>query len=925
MLKIFEKLDSWYYTNSDEIMKICSILFVLLIVASYVALKRKGKWTYSVFDCIRVIKYGIFALWIKFVVLILNIEIELNFPFSNLAFFIVLICSILIFEVIQGVFLRKLKVPVLQACKYFRIVIVFEIYFLVAIRCLDILDVVVGMLSLICLDMLPMLLSAMEEKKVQKNSKKSDCPNADLFYKREVQLNRFIPVLKDLKSEPYAILISGEWGVGKTSFIKAMERKLDNDVFIWLYAGSEKSVSEIMQEVSNNIINVLKRNRIIIENVWMIEKYFLSFVDAWNEKGGKVFRRIAELFMNEESINDKEFLNEKLRELDKTIYLIVDDLDRCTPEYQGRMFKALRESIELVNCKVLFLVDDKKFLENDRNYIEKYVSYTLELCEVSYEELVLYFVDDIIDEQFIGKINDVLLKGRTGRQVKEMIIEYCDNLTYKFKRKREEKEVVLKDNRRSEEEKETEKENLKDIKNVQDIIKNNSKNARKVKKFLKGIKHDINKLNDEIKKCSKSYQKEDWIKAVIQVQFFRYMMPDLFYQIRINNFMEITETDNRKPIIEIMLETDENGIKEDILNHIIYCIDTIDTYKLATDKERYLNELKVDPTMEHVKEYLFSAETYEEICKIIRLCEISEFHNEKDREVFIETLLEKISKWSIEIQMEDRQMQVLSQRILDCLKYWNLSKSEKNICERESRIIIRRILIGHSDLFHIVLWIEFPYKNVEEEWHSVEWTDINTFCDVLRKLDKNSKYGYFEKKNSVSDVRKFYKKLGEKLQEYGIVINIDLIRTFKDIDRVFEICEIWENIGKQLNTEDKNRNSFKMYYWKEYFYTKKVFENIDSFQEAIDELGKFYEEKKEKYSSEYSGMLVCLVRKLLAIHEENPEWIGNENREIRRKVETVANKCYRYDKQEDSRAREQILELKILMYNLNKWIIKGEQ
>ena len=96
------------------------------------------------------------------------------------------------------------------------------------------------------------------------------------------------------------------------------------------------------------------------------------------------------------SINDKEFLNEKLRELDKTIYLIVDDLDRCTPEYQGRMFKALRESIELVNCKVLFLVDDKKFLENDRNYIEKYVSYTLELCEVSYEELVLYFVDDII-------------------------------------------------------------------------------------------------------------------------------------------------------------------------------------------------------------------------------------------------------------------------------------------------------------------------------------------------------------------------------------------------------------------------------------------------------------------------------------------------------------------------------------------------
>ena len=629
MFKLFAEWVCLYYAN-NKMDILCNIWLILAILACYIDLKRKGKWTYSRVDWFRISKYGIFVLWIKYAVQILNIEIELNLPFSNVAFFVVSIYSILIFEVIQGVILRKLKVPVLQTCKYFRMVIRLGIYFLTAIRCLNILDIVGGVLSLICLDMLPMLLSAMDEKKDQNISKISDYPNADLFYEREIQLDRFLQVLNDLKKEPYAILISGEWGTGKTSFIKAMERKLDNDVFIWLYAGSEKSISEIMQEVSNSIINVLKRNKIIIENTWMIEKYFLSFVDAWDEKRGKLIRSIVDMFINEEPVDDKEFLNEKLKELNKTVYLIVDDLDRCTSEYQDRMFKALRESIELENCKVLFLVDDKKFLQNDRNYIEKYASFTLNLCEVPYEELVSYFIDEILDDRFMEQIDDILLNGRTGREIKKIIFEYNANLMNKFEEERT-------NDRESEEDE-------RYIINAMDNIKRNSKNVRKVKNFLKGVKYDIKNLNAQLKKCSKIYQQEDWISAAIEIQFLKYMLPDLYNEIRVNDFRKITETDSRKSIIEIIFGIEDDSIKRDILNYIMYEIDTMDTHEIITDKEKYINELKTSPQINHVRKYLSCTEEYEEFIEIMKLCKTTEFKNMWERENFVKELLDKFSK-----------------------------------------------------------------------------------------------------------------------------------------------------------------------------------------------------------------------------------------------------------------------------------------
>lgn len=90
----------------------------------------------------------------------------------------------------------------------------------------------------------------------------------------------------------------------------------------------------------------------------------------------------------------KDYLNIKLSKLKTTIYIVIDDLDRCDEEYQNKMFKVIRESTDLINCKTIFVVDKNKYLEkNNYSKIEKYVTFTLDLCEVGYDEIASYLID----------------------------------------------------------------------------------------------------------------------------------------------------------------------------------------------------------------------------------------------------------------------------------------------------------------------------------------------------------------------------------------------------------------------------------------------------------------------------------------------------------------------------------------------------
>lgn len=172
--------------------------------------------------------------------------------------FALVVLLIIAYEIFQGIIFKKVKAPALQGCKNIEFIVFFEIFLLTITNHLEVIEWFTGTLAVICVETVHIMVKKIEKRKENEEivSKESDYPNPDLFYIRKKQLDKFIPVLEQQKNEPYAIMISGEWGAGKSSFIRALERKLKDDIFIWIYAGSEKPVSEIMLEISEQILKM---------------------------------------------------------------------------------------------------------------------------------------------------------------------------------------------------------------------------------------------------------------------------------------------------------------------------------------------------------------------------------------------------------------------------------------------------------------------------------------------------------------------------------------------------------------------------------------------------------------------------------------------------------------------------------------------
>ena len=86
-----------------------------------------------------------------------------------------------------------------------------------------------------------------------------------------------------------------------------------------------------MRTLSVKIIQILKENNVFIENEALVEKYFFSYL---KESKLKVLNQFIINYVLKSDESDKEYINNKLGELNRTIYLIIDDLDRCKDDDQ---------------------------------------------------------------------------------------------------------------------------------------------------------------------------------------------------------------------------------------------------------------------------------------------------------------------------------------------------------------------------------------------------------------------------------------------------------------------------------------------------------------------------------------------------------------------------------------------------------------
>lgn len=933
MMRIVESIISKYYIFRNDILISFDIIFLIVIVSVLFTGKENkrqiiNKLIYCTFYIFVVICFGK-------VVSLLGLTPQIEYKNFNVAIFIIVMGTILLGVVLHCIMFKNILGPVLQSCNYIQYMIFFELFLLVITHHLELIEGFAGTLAIICIVMIKMFCERVkvynEKKRIEdreETAKEYDYPNPDLYYTRKKQLEKFVSVLEQQKHEPYAIMVSGEWGSGKSSFIKALEKKLKEDCFIWVQAGSEKTFSDTLLEISEKILEILKENNIFIESDNLIEKYFVTFSGILDETGLKLFNIIKDLLGMNIKGDSKEYLNSKLSELSKTVYIIIDDLDRCNEEYQLKMFKIIRESTELINCKTIFLVDKKQFLNGgyDANHIEKYISYTLDLYKGNCQEILMYHIKNILGDEFFQEIKDILKKGRNTKEIRAIICSFPENISGNFQTEISKLERNI--NNRVGDETNNEK-GLKEIRKTALKIEENITNSRKLKNYLKGIKRDLSNLNTGIDGCSTDLQKEDWLKAIIEVQFVKNILPEMYGKIKISRDITEFQTNCPKYSFEIIFDFKpyvgfSNKNKGYVLNYIIYSLDIIDYLQVQTEREKYLAELNSERAdITHVNEYIKHSRSLEDFKMVLKVVEIQKFNNNFERAKFLSEFFEVMSQQSIYFKKNNREFLDFSKQLVCCLADLELTETEKVICLKERYSIIRRVVRDSLMQFIKILLILFQSNKVYENMDITLVTDIDSLFERLKIIDEdNFGNGLTDESDKLESIKRYFNNLRVELeQEEYRQLKIDFEDIFKDVNIIFDICKFWEELENSLNRADSNSlPSFEQYFNLQiYSFNESVFLNVSSLFQALEVLKKFYELKNNCYKPEFSKFLLYLSKKIVNNYELTPEWFEGKEKEISNLLQELSEEVCKLDGSTDEEGKDVICIIRINIFRFMKY------
>lgn len=293
----------------------------------------------------------------------------------------------------------------------------------------------------------------------------------------------FIDLLKNIianqsaNSKGYSIAIDGEWGSGKTWVLNELENQLDKGYLVFNYnAWQNDFYKEPLVAILSILISSLQdlktlnekngNTKIISKSITTLLKLAGSVVEKkWGINPSEIFESTKDLTV---AISDKKLTKEdfnSLLPLENTlkvikevlnniskkykIILIVDELDRCLPEYAIKVLERLHHvcnempvfQIIAINKKDLSFGIAKVFGMNNQNidiekfadkYLQKFIQLTIPLNngQISNEEDILSGIDEgftpaiAIDKNYLIQFYQQLMNGippRTQEYIKQQV------------------------------------------------------------------------------------------------------------------------------------------------------------------------------------------------------------------------------------------------------------------------------------------------------------------------------------------------------------------------------------------------------------------------------------------------------------------------------------------------------------------------
>lgn len=272
---------------------------------------------------------------------------------------------------------------------------------------------------------------------------------------RNIELVYFIRLLSSMGADNKIIAVNGRWGSGKTFFLKQFQLLCN------YYADKVVNKAEITEYIKKYKMDIKKKRpnffgllqeeceefvnedccEVLYFNAWeydsnddpikslmyfLIEKYNLDYkkikVD-WKELGKKTIKFLTGLEYGEnclekvnlfEDIIDNNdikkiwttLLDEIINENCNKLYIIIDDLDRCRPEYAVKMFERLQHFANDQRVVFVLAIDYEEILsmiehfygyrDSGNRFLEKVIDQFIDLDNRQYEDYSEYLGNFVV-------------------------------------------------------------------------------------------------------------------------------------------------------------------------------------------------------------------------------------------------------------------------------------------------------------------------------------------------------------------------------------------------------------------------------------------------------------------------------------------------------------------------------------------------
>lgn len=268
------------------------------------------------------------------------------------------------------------------------------------------------------------------------------------YLKREKDIKNVCDVIQGLKASHSgtSFAVSGKWGYGKTFFLELLTDKLSelpeaqDDIILyydcWKYNYYDEPIIPIMSILSDGLseisekICVPRKNSSLIGAVELLKKRMGEYaghiieskigIDLYqlyfdSKKAGEEKIEKDNLFDNKFHVRTAlESVREKLAEVaeKRNIIFIVDELDRCLPEYSIKILETVHHFFTEIDNVIIIFAIDKEELEHTimqiygentdvERYLKKIIDFYIPLDIGTLDDACIYKYKDFIS-RFYG-------------------------------------------------------------------------------------------------------------------------------------------------------------------------------------------------------------------------------------------------------------------------------------------------------------------------------------------------------------------------------------------------------------------------------------------------------------------------------------------------------------------------------------------